>query len=1771
MLMLVVTMQAQTYSQLWKNVEQMEQKDLPKSVIAEAEKIYEKAKAERNVPQMMKAYLTMMTYRGSITPDSIPVDVKRLEEWAEASSTQMQDKAVLYSILGGICIRDDFEKGNRYLHLSLKDSLKLVDYPAERLVPMVKSEETSRLYFDNNLYDLLARRAIQLWEQNQWNAQQENTRETISQTYQSLLHIYKVKGMRAAWLLTALDAYPQADEKQLREWMQEYGDLEVCAEVYLRLAQRMMREDVPAERLALLREAIARYPNYYRINALKNEEKRILQPQMRVSVDDAYPGKQMTLKVDYRNLKGFTYQVYRLNLSTDSPLLAQVDAKTVTKYGALIQEKHFQLPATPDYRSRIEKIIVEAPEAGIYYVLAVPDGYHNLKSGALLQLTSLVVIERGVPTGRQEVVVLDKQTGHPVPHAEVNIYKRLNGGYEKSETYQTDAGGTVALTGKGDQSVYWNATTPKDKAMRIQWQRFTKVREGISGTEEYVHLFTDRSVYRPGQKVYFSGIVYSRKEDVVKAKEGRELTITLLDADSKEIGKQEVKTDVFGSFQGVFELPTSGKLGVYRLETKKGMATIRVEEYKRPTFDVTFDTVRTTYQAGDTIQVTGVVRAFSGAPVQGAKVKYSVIRWENRFWRMRGIETNRVNGESVTDAQGRFEVPVHFLPLPEEGIGRMYTYQIVADVTSMSGETQTGELDLPLGKVSLFVDVPNWNDQTIVKEYEKALNLVVVNTKNIPVSTEVDYRIYSVSEEEIGEIALGECVLKGKAASNQPFVPKDIYSLPSGRYQLQASDKDETGREYEQKVTFVLFSLNDKKLPYDTEIWTYQPDDEFDSKGEATLYFGSKEKDVCLFYDVYSENGWVDSKRLEFSDSLLTFRYQYREEYGTGLQVSFLFVKNGQVYARYFEIKKPKPDKALTLKWKTFRDKLLPGSKETWTLSVLYPNGQPADAQLLATMYDASLDKLAPHQWRFALDFPRYIPVYYWESTQSRNLYWGIPFPMKTLKVQPLAYSVLEVPSIVSSGMNGLRMYKASGASVEMKYAPSAMADMALQEEILEEEIVALEDSKDIQLRTDFAETAFFYPQLRTNDKGEVNIEFTLPESLTEWKFMGLVHTRNMDYGMIEAKAIASKEFMLQPNMPRFVRVGDNVNIAASLINLSNKEVKGVARMELFVPETEKVVLVQKQPFEVKAGETGKVSFSFDVSDKYESLAVRMVADGGTFSDGEQRYLPVLNNKQKLTESVLLDVNGAGTYTFSLEDLFNHHSKSVTRPKMLVEFTGNPLWYAVQALKVVSNPENDNVLSWVSAYYANALLDHLAKTEPRVADSLKVDGMEARLSEAVMKLKDLQLANGAWSWYKGMSGSRYMTTQIVVLLERLQQMTGELPNAEMKNMLQQAWGYLNKELADEVRRMKEVEKNGVKDMGPSEVALQCLYADALNGHSNISKDVRDYLIGKLEKMSGKLTIYGKALAAIILQEAGKKAEAKEIMESMMQYSVMTEAMGRYFDTPKAHYSWFSYKIPTQVVAIEAVRRVANEEKTQEELKQWLLKQKQAQAWETSIATTDAVYALLTTGKDWLANTGNTQIKVGKQIITTPEENALGYVKEEVKGNVLNIKKVVVTKESAGMGWGAVYAEFEEDMDKVSAQGNALKVQRTLYKDGQPLGEGAILQVGDKLTIRLTVTANRDMDFVEVKDNRAACLEPVDALSGYRWNQRIGYYQETKDASTSFYMNQMRKGTYHLEYEVYVTSSGRYTQGIPVARSVYAPEFNVHGSSSTIVIPLDFQK
>ena len=1872
-------MQAQTYDNLWKELEVLERKDLPKSVISEAMKIYDKAKAEQNVPQMMKAYLTAMQYRSLLTPDSLKVDMNGLEQWASQTGS-MEDKAILYSILGEMTMPADVKKGLGYLQASLKDKDRLLLIPVEKLRPMVRVGEASKRYFRDNLYNLLARRAIQIMQQYRWQAaakaNQTNSlpadmtdmdqfvtyqfvpvsdcdlTAAVMQTYQSLLKAYDTETEREGWLLTGIDALNylyrnfsgnfsnDVCQQELRKWIHTYPAVKTVPEAYLALAQFLQYQNNQVERLRIVREGIAGYPRYEGINQLKNIEKEILNASLSLEIATAYPGEQQSVKVNYKNLTGITLQLYKVNLPVTSAVLQNRTTHFESKYARLQREEHFSLKPTTDYLNVDTTLTIQAPQAGIYFLKAVPDGKKGVSDGTLMNVTALKTIYRPLPDGTLELVVVDAVSGQPVSEAEVTIYTEKGGGYSPQQTYQADKQGTLKLDFLNSNKYWYNAHTAADNAMPILnlWKNDYYYKE--SKRKEVLQLFTDRSIYRPGQTVYVSGLAYEMEKDSTRVLADKKYTVSLYDANNNETGKVEVRTNGFGSFSGQFVLPSPCLTGYFSLRAADTSVSFKVEEYKRPTFDVTFEPVKVEYQVGDSIEVVGMAKTFAGAPVQNARVHYNISRSYAWVWRFMGRGSARWEGEAMTDADGKFSVPVHFEIDSDRRESPLwyYTYNIQADVTDGAGETQQANLSLPLGSTSMVLNMDNLPDN-LVKEKKLEIKLTAMNLSGEPVDTPVTYQVVEMEEQKDGQEKEGRKVLTGTVEANKSFVPEAIYALPSGNYRLKLSAKDTQGRECTASKNFLLFSLNDKRPPFVITDWFYQDGLEFDAASPATVYIGSSEKNVYLLYDVFAGNKRLESKRIELSDSVVSFRFPYKKEYGDGILVSMAFVKDGRLYSHNARIMKPAPEKKLQLKWTTFRDKLRPGQQEEWKLTVLYPDGSPAEAEMLATMYDASLDKIySAHKLDFGVDFHYVVPLTYWNTSYMRNAYLYVDFPLKRLRAVPLEYSELIIPStgrmeamVVGYGgspratlAGALKIRGRSAANAVMNQ--EAVTDMVLQEEMVEtsaQEKVEMGSSEelaetgDIQIRENFAETAFFYPQLRTNEKGEVSISFVLPESLTRWTFMGLAHTRNVDYGKIEATATASKEFMLQPNMPRFVRVGDKANIAASLMNLSDKGVKGTVRMELFNPETEKVFYSQKQKFDVKGGETGHVNFTFEVGDKYAVMACRMVADGDTFSDGEQRYIPVLTDKQWVTETVPLNVNGEGAHTFSLENLFNKHSKTASEQRLTVEFTAHPAWYAVQALPVVANPQNEDALSWATAYYAHSLAACIVKENPRIKqvfDSWKAQGgtketfmsnlqknqelknillaetpwlteatneaeqkqriatlfdlntMNSQLAVSVEKLGELQNADGAWSWYKGMQGSRYVTTQVMEMLVRLNALTHQDADSRMQPMIQKGFEYLGKQAAEEYKSMKEAEKKGAVGLRPSEQVLRYLYICALDGKAPVDEKVNRYFIDKLSGEGKELTIYGKALGAIILQQAGKVAEAKLFMQSLMEYSVVTDEMGRYFDTPKARYSWFSYKIPTEVAAMEAIQRITKDTKAIDEMKRWLLKQKQTQTWETPIATADAVYALMATGaSDLLANTGGVEITLGKEVIRTPADNAIGYIKKTVSGDVMNIKKVSVDKEGTGMGWGAVYAQYLESMDQIGEQGNGLSVSRQLYKGDEALNESAPLKVGDRITVRLTVKADRDMDFVQIKDDRAACMEPLQAVSGFRWSNGLGYYQATKDASTQFFIDQMRKGTYVIEYQVYVNRTGEYQTGIATVQSAYAPEFGGHTGGYRVMV------
>jgi hypothetical protein len=1856
--------QTQTYNQHWKKVEKMVKKDLPQSVVEEAEIIFEKAKEERNVPEMMKAYLAIMRYHGHVSGDYWQEDISKLKQWAEDETSPVY-KASLYSILGMELMNTmDAKEAIQYLRRSLEPAEALLEVPANEMQPLAIDGKTSKTYLKNNLYELLARRAIKAWVDGYWKAcrvgnqnmifpDEMNTLDGLMNTpfppvseydvvadiiavYQTLLKYYQQEGNREALLLTALEAYDtmkflpggkkEKFELQLRSLMTEFADVEACAEVYISLMAYTDMGD--AERLAMIRKGMVSYPNYPRFNKLKELEEMLISSSFELRCAQAYPGDSIAFVVLHRNMGAVKMVAYRVDMPVVSLNKDAVNENNIGDYGKEVFQKEYRLIPGKEYEKKDTCLFLPPLPTGVYYVVAhdLSKKMTDTKIGKFLHVSSLYGLERATIGEKYQVAIVDRKTGHPVPQGEITLFD-----WDKEEmtprySYQSNERGLATFIPDWSKRVVYQLRTPKDSAMDINSDYFSSYLGYKPETKsQVVRLFTDRSVYRPDQKVKVSGMAYSSEGDRLNVDKALKCVLVLCDPFGKVLEKREVSSDAFGVFGSEFVLPQGRVNGQYGLVAKVKNKTLseiyfHVEEYKRPTFEVKFDPMTAEFKAGDVVEFVGMARNYSGVPVQHAKVQYTMAVRENSWW-YSGDEIHREMGEVVTDVEGCFKLQVRLPDLKGKGYW-YYDCLLEADVTSLSGETQSGSLTVPLGCSSVIVGMKDWDQTVIQKELSKEMCFSVTNLMGEKVDARVDYRVFRLT----GDSDEPMLVLEGIQQGNRKWNPKDIYALPSGKYRVIAGTKDKQGRRTETEADFVVFSGNDRQVPYGTPLWCHQSASVFEDDRPVTLWIGTSKKDVYLFYDVFTEDSHLVSESILMTDTLQQFDFRYKPEYGDGIFVSVAFVKDNRLHKQEFKIVKSEPDKRLVLNWKTFRDKLRPGDKEQWTLTVRKPDGTPVSANLMATLYDASLDALVEHRWSFEHEYSRFIPMVSWDAIYLRNMSLFFYHKYKSWKYPAMQYSrfwhpqelewqplfeivdydsdveVLFEEEIIPVQNDGLvaRSFAASRKSSDVSLANNASVASG---------------KKGAQVRTNFGETAFFSPNLRTDEKGEVSFSFTLPESLTRWKFMGLAHTRQMDYGQLEAMAVASKDFMLQPQLPRFVRMGDKATLSAMVMNLTDKPVKGLVRLELFDPETEKVWLALKQKFAVSAKGSEAVHFNFEVTDRYPLLAARMVAEGNGFSDGEQRYLPVLSDKRWMTETLPLYINGNETRTFPMDDLFNQHSRTAVGHRLTVEMTSNPSWYAVQALPALSNPSAEDAFSWAVAHYANTLASYIVGVHPsirEVVDSWQSQGeslenfmsqlqkneelreilleetpwlmeaedeaeqyrrlttlfdvaqMENRLAESASRLGNLQTADGAWSWFSGMPGSRFVTTQVVEMLARLQALTGRWDDARIQEMYTRGLKYLAKRMEAEVIEMKKAEKEGVKGGLPSEDALRYLYICSLDANIHPDKTVTDYLVNRLTKMTWVLTTYGKAKCALILQHFGETKTARMFLKSLLEYTVMNDEMGRYFDTRYAEYSWFSYKIPVQVAAIEAVKLLDGDERTMNELKRWLLKQKQTQSWGTPLATADAIYALLCTGTDMLSERNRVSVTLGDVVVRTPDD-ALGYVKQTFEKEVTEIREAVVKNEGKVIAWGALYAQYLEDMDQVLAHGKSLAVGRSLYKNGQPLGEGDVLQVGDKLTVRLTITADRDMDFVQVKDERAACLEPVEALSGYRWNQRIGYYQETKDASTSFFFDQMRKGKYELEYEVYVTSLGEYQQGIATVQSVYAPEFNGHGKGGRLIV------
>lgn len=1793
---------AQTYDNLWKQAEIIAQKDQPKSEIAVMKKIIAKASAAKDYGQLLAAEMRQMTLWKEISADSLEPNVKRMEAEVLKEKNPVL-KAVRYAVLGKVSEK----KSQEFFKKALEQPELLAKHTSTEYVPLTQ-KGVDGSSFNNDLLHLIGFEA------------------DSKEAYLQLYTYYNKVGNRGAACLCAyklIEKYSQDDVREVKKskylhtidsLIHVYQDIPEAGELAVEHYRFMERSSdaKTLDKLNYINYALSRWGGWSRMNELRNAQKRLTEPMFQVQdmPQVLRPGEKAWVHLNVRNLQNLKFSISRLDITADNNYDAQDEAtyKMLLKKTTKLHQKDYSRNyyGRPDYEEVKDSIEIGGNlPLGAYLMEVTSDNTGIAPQRKLFYVSNLAVMIQQLPDDKHRYVVVNATDGQPIAGAKIELYEKdydVKTGKHKRLVHArltTDSNGEAYFKNVDGEVLI---STSADKYAPAKYIYLSRDRYFEQKDDKIAYqLFTDRSIYRPGQKMHATAVSFIVKKGLDASVPGKskELKFILRDAEWKQVAEQKATTDEYGTASVDFELPKEGKTGMFSISVN-GQASeyIRVEEYKRPTFEITFPKVNERYTWGDTIVVKATAKTYAGVPVQGAKVEYKVTR-RNQMWWMGASSSDKLvkTDSTVTREDGTFEVEIPLEVAESEKndfmrIARFFNFTISAVVTDISGESHEGEMSLPLGtrSTAFSVNMP----KRIEVDSLKTVTFAYRNASGMPISSQLKYRI-DKGEWKVAEANAPIAIKEYNASSAQVW--------KSGVHQLEAICGTDT---LQQK--FTLFSMKDTHPVEPTTEWYYQTAKTFPRDGKPVyVQVGSSENGAHIVYSIIAGNKLLEKGAWELGDSIVTLPFTYKEEYASGVVINYSFVKNGECYARTISISRPLPEKKLNIAWKTFRDRLTPGQKEKWTLQITTPDGKPAKAQLMSVLYDKSLDQLAEHSWRMSLGFSQWLPSCYWRS----NLKY---YTMDLLGIYPTKYydeKQLDVDKFdgkffsyyaYMQAVELSKLERSYGGTVEavriqkdeqvrneakvMRIRGSKMTrfgaasskpllsemDLALKEKMVMHEefggggsnkVLSSADEaalNHVQVRENMNETAFFYPALESDNNGNVAIRFTLPESVTTWKFMGLAHDKEMRNGLLVDEAVAQKTVMVQPNMPRFLREGDKSTIVVKLFNTSDKKVSGNARMQIIDPETNKVVWQKTQNYSIDA--EGSATISFDVQGLKEGVYInKVVAAGNGYSDGEQHYLPVLSNRELVVNTLPITLHQKGEQNFDLSKLFlNKEGKQVKgaeEAKVTIEYTNNPSWLMVKALPAISNPDEEDAISLMSAIYANTITTHIQKTLSLDNHSQKTLSQESiRLQNQVEKLKKLQNADGSFSWWNGMKGSRYMTTSVAEMMVRLNAVAGVQKSTA--KMLTSAIDYLSWQTAQEVREMKKQEEKKQK-VSPSEQTLHYLYILSMDGRKmkqNLEAD-KAYLLDKMSKMTGDFTIYGKARAAVVLarnsqQNAAYREKAGEYLQSVNEYAVYREEMGRYYDTRKALYSWRNYKIPTQVSVIEALQMLKpNDKQTIEELQRWLLMSKRTQVWDTPVNTVDAVYAFMKGNEsNWSRKAENAVLKLDGKLLPMPQDSTtLGYVKTGRPGKA---SKLSIDKKSDYTSWGAVYAEFKQPISEIGSAVSGIKVRRVIVPAESESKGKAQAKVGEKVKVTLIITADRDYDFVQITDKRAACLEPVNQLSGYQWG--IGCYVSPRDHATNFYFNRLSKGKHIVEMEYYVDRKGDYQSGTCTAECTYSPEF-----------------
>ena len=1698
-------------------------------------------------------------------------------------------------------------------------------------------------------------------------------------------------------------------------------------------------------------EAIKKYPGSEGAANCKNLINQLLQPALNLETEKVnVPGQPFRTLVKYKNVKTVYFRI----IKTSKEDIKKLDRRDYDKLWknmvglSALKSWSVAIPDLQDYQQHSVEIKVDALSSGTYFLLASIDANFSLEKNIIARQLTYVSNISYLHNNTSEYYVLHRDNGLPLANTFVQVWQtkynyNTNANEEiKAESYTTDKNGFFKLKETKDYRSFNLQFKTKEEELFLDENNYNNNYNSYEpDLKPVTFLFTDRSIYRPGQTIYFKGIVLKKgkKANETSILPSFNATIQLKDANGQKLNELKMVTNEYGSYHGSFKLPEGTMNGQFSLfdETTSATQYFNVEEYKRPKFFVEVKKPSGTYRLFDSVKVTGNAKAYAGNNIDGAAVKYRVtrkVRYQPWWYDNYGSygpkifppgrpsdEMEITNGETITDSKGEFNIT--FKALPDERINKKdqptFYYEVSADITDLNGETRSGNTSVAVAYQMLQLEI-----KVAAKLPVDSLKKLLVKSTNLndieePVMTTVSiqklkepgrifraryweqpdqflmsrdeyygyfpYDVYK-DENEVKNYLPAQKVLEKTDSSNREWSVVNG-DWKAGWYKITAIAKDKYGEEVR---TEKYIQLTDNKTTIENEPIIVDVKKVVAEPGEKINYsiktgflniwlihtLSKVEKPVATSYESIKSNKPFENE-VEVKDA----------DRG-GIAMSYAFVQHNRVYKGNESFSIPWSNKELKISYSTFRDKILPGSKEKWTAKISGSKGEKAAAEMLAGMYDASLDQFKPHNWSVLNIWPTlYNNVNWLENgfnTVNSEEYNKTGYEYVSIKPKSydrlLGFANYNLNDVVVIGYGGQKRKDmvASTSQVsdmEMKAAP--MVNQSLAGRVAGVEIISKDttqstvnpkpktENNNVQIRKNFNETAFFFPDLKTDPDGNVSFEFTIPEALTEWKLMTFAHTKDLANGYTEKKVITQKPLMVQPNAPRFMREGDRMEFSAKIVNLSDKEITGTAQLELLDAATNKPVdgwfknVFPNQYFTVAAGQSAAVKFPMEIPFNFNSaMTYRIVAKStdslnnssgaGGFSDGEEMALPILTNRMLVTETMPLNLRNTSSKEFKFEKLLKSgSSNTLTNHALTVEFTTNPAWYAVQALPYLMEYPYDCAEQTFNRYYANSLATYISNSMPKIKtvfekwktldttallsnlqknEELKsallqetpwvleaqnenqqkkniallfdMVKMGSEADKAITKLKEMQSPNGGFVWFKGGPDDRYITQYIVTGIGHLRKLNALSPTdyKKIKPVVDKAIVYLDKKIKedyDNLIKYKAILKNN--NLGYT--AIQYLYMRSFFSEYEIpaaSQTAFTYYRGQAKKHWLSQSKYMQAMIALALHRNSDEATPKAIIKSLKQNAISNDELGMYWkEWTTGGYYWHQAPIESQAMMIEAFTDIDKNTSTINDLKTWLLKQKQTQNWKTTKATAEACYALLIDGSNWLNDENEVVISLGNTTINSTDEKTeagTGYFKKTIKaenvkaemGNISIALQPAGTKNpppngggrgAGGTAWGAIYWQYFEDLDKITMASTPLKLKKQLFIEKntdkgpvlQAISDGATLKVGDKIKVRIELKVDRDMEYIHMKDMRAACMEPVNVISAYKYQGGLGYYESTKDASTNFFFGWLARGTYVFEYPMFVTHAGNFSNGITTIQCMYAPEFTSHSEGIRVSV------